>query len=254
MICTFLFERLYFDQHFDQNSHLNVVPRLYFDQNSPLGRSRRSHHLACGRFGSGWWCPRRPGSCAAMPALPSPRRDLRRHLLLIHSVKMHLISIKVLIEMYFILIEILKNALFLQPLYFESNFEKCTEYPRQRRLLERGNKRENSWQNQQRLAVGGARTLCSKANMDPRIFPLVKVACAVARHGSRFLLHDAHRTPLAYGRPASHAGGEDASKALRQHCRLAWHSEVSTCQNGQGGQLAAGGTTRPLRLFQIDLS
>ena len=42
-----------------------------------------------------------------MPALPSPR-DLRRHLLLIHSVEMHLISIKVLIEMYFILIEILK--------------------------------------------------------------------------------------------------------------------------------------------------
>ena len=44
-----------------------------------------------------------------MPALPSPR-DLRRHLLLIHSVEMHLISIKVLIEMYFILIEILKNV------------------------------------------------------------------------------------------------------------------------------------------------
>ena len=32
---------------------------------------------------------------------------------------------KVLIEMYFILIKTLKNALFLQPLYFESNFEKC---------------------------------------------------------------------------------------------------------------------------------
>ena len=29
--------------------------------------------------------------------------------------------------MYLILIEILKNALFLQPLYFESNFEKCRE-------------------------------------------------------------------------------------------------------------------------------
>ena len=63
-----------------------------------------------------------------MPALPSPR-DLRRHLLLIHSVEMHLISIKVLIEMYFILIEILKNALFLQPLYFESNFEESGEGP-----------------------------------------------------------------------------------------------------------------------------
>ena len=108
------------------------MPRLYFDQNSPLGtlgRSRRCHHLACGRFGSGWWCPRRPASCAAMPALPSPR-DLRRHLLLIHSVEMHLISIKVSIEMYFILIEILKNALFLQPLYFESNFEKWLELRR----------------------------------------------------------------------------------------------------------------------------
>ena len=43
---------------------------------------------------------------------------------MIHSVEMHLISIKVLIEMYFILIEILKNAVFLQPLYFESKFEK----------------------------------------------------------------------------------------------------------------------------------
>ena len=64
-----------------------------------------------------------------MPALPSPR-DLRRHLLLIHSVEMHLISIMVLIKMYFILIEILKNALFLQPLYFESNFEKCREDPK----------------------------------------------------------------------------------------------------------------------------
>lgn len=72
LICTFLFERLYFDQHFDQNSHLNFMPRLYFDQNSPLGtlgRSRRCHHLACGRFGSGWWCPLRLASCAAMPAL-----------------------------------------------------------------------------------------------------------------------------------------------------------------------------------------
>ena len=33
-------------------------------------------------------------------------------LLLIHWLEMHLISIKVLIEMYFILIKILKNALF----------------------------------------------------------------------------------------------------------------------------------------------
>ena len=61
-----------------------------------------------------------------MPALPSPR-DLRRHLLLIHSVEMHLISIMVLIKMYFILIEILKNALFLQPLYFESRISKNVE-------------------------------------------------------------------------------------------------------------------------------
>ena len=73
-----------------------------------------------------WWYPRRPASCAAMPALPSPR-DLRRHLLLIHSVEMHLISIMVLIKMYFILIEILKNALFLQPLYFESRISKNVE-------------------------------------------------------------------------------------------------------------------------------
>ena len=50
-------------------------------------------------------------------------------LLLIHWLEMHLISIKVLIEMYFILIEILKNALFLQPLYFESNFEKYRYSP-----------------------------------------------------------------------------------------------------------------------------
>ena len=32
--------------------------------------------------------------------------------------------------LYFILIKILKNALFLQPLYFESNFEKCWSMPR----------------------------------------------------------------------------------------------------------------------------
>ena len=42
----------------------------------------------------------------------------RRHLLLIHSVEMHLISIKVLIEMYFILIKILKNAVFIQATLF----------------------------------------------------------------------------------------------------------------------------------------
>ena len=37
---------------------------------------------------------------------------------MIHSVEMHLISIKVLIEMYFILIKILKNALFLKTTLF----------------------------------------------------------------------------------------------------------------------------------------
>ena len=52
-------------------------------------------------------------------------------LLLIHWLEMHLISIQGFdFEMYFILIEILKNALFLQLLYFESNFEKCTEGPK----------------------------------------------------------------------------------------------------------------------------
>ena len=39
--------------------------------------------------------PGRPSSCAAMPVLPSPRRDLRRHLLSIHLHEMHLISIQV---------------------------------------------------------------------------------------------------------------------------------------------------------------
>ena len=44
-----------------------------------------------------------PGPAQPCPPCQGPR-DLRRHLLLIHSVEMHLISIKVLIEMYFILI------------------------------------------------------------------------------------------------------------------------------------------------------
>ena len=63
-----------------------------------------------------------------------------------------------------------------------------------------------------------------------------------------------HTAPLWRTGGPQAAGGEDASKALRQHCRLAWHSEVPPRQNGQGGQFAAGGTTRPLRLLEVDLS
>ena len=121
MILTFLFERLYFDLNFDQNSIQFFLHPLYFESNFEkkidLGQVTTSPAEDSEADGG---TPVVPG-----PAQPCPPCQVRgtcggtaEHLLLIHSVEMHLISIKVLIEMYFILIKILKNALFLQTTLF----------------------------------------------------------------------------------------------------------------------------------------
>ena len=121
MILTFLFERLYFDQNFDQNSVQFFLQPLYFESNFVLIKS-----VLLKKIDLGLVPPPRLRKIRKLMVVPPSSRVLRsharlaksaglaaakrRHLLLIHSVEMHLISIKVLIEMYFILINILKNA------------------------------------------------------------------------------------------------------------------------------------------------
>ena len=48
-------------------ARLRLTTRTRGHESRPplLGMSRRCHRLACGRFGSGRWYPRRPASCAA---------------------------------------------------------------------------------------------------------------------------------------------------------------------------------------------
>ena len=113
LILTFLFERLYFDQNFDQNSVQFFLQPLYLNRivkkidlgQVPPPRLRKIRKLMVVPPSS-----RVLRSHARLAKSAGLAEAQRRHLLLIHSVEMHLISIKVLIEMYFILIKILKKC------------------------------------------------------------------------------------------------------------------------------------------------